>query len=336
MAKLVLGIGSSNGPLLKIPPEQWDLRVPAERQQRHAYREGDYRFDELARMRAVEQLERQSSLPVRRQRQAACNGAVETLARVFAEVHPDVAVIIGNEQMEIFDDANMPAFLAYYGETLENIPHNADQRNRLPPGGAAAEHGYHGRNTETYPGAPELAHHLIGTFIDKHIDVSVSNRLADIPGALCSGLPPAYGFVYKQILREHAVPAVPIVLNTHYPPNQPHPQRCFALGRAIAEAIASWDKDLRVAVVASGGMSHWVIDEALDRGFIGAIQQRNKTALLEFPNHYYRSGSSELKTWITLAASMLQTELEMTLVNYQACYRSNAGTGAGMAFAYWR
>jgi len=31
MAEIVLGIGSSHGPLLSTPPEQWDLRAKADR-----------------------------------------------------------------------------------------------------------------------------------------------------------------------------------------------------------------------------------------------------------------------------------------------------------------
>jgi 2,3-dihydroxyphenylpropionate 1,2-dioxygenase len=34
--------------------------------------------------------------------------------------------------------------------------------------------------------------------------------------------------------------------------------RCFQLGEAIADAIRSWQSDKKVAVVASGGLSHWV------------------------------------------------------------------------------
>src|SRR5262249_26308983 len=55
-------------------------------------------------------------------------------------------------------------------------------------------------------------------------------------------------------------PAVPFFTNTFYPPNQPSVRRCFSLGKALADAIASWDADLRVAVIGSGGMSHFVVD----------------------------------------------------------------------------
>ena len=46
----------------------------------------------------------------------------------------------------------------------------------------------------------------------------------------------AFGFVHRRLMKQ-AIPVVPIVLNTYYPPNQPSPRRCYRLGQAIREAI---------------------------------------------------------------------------------------------------
>ena len=48
---------------------------------------------------------------------------------------------------------------------------------------------------------------------------------------------------------------VPIVVNTVQHP-LPSPKRCLALGRAIGQAIDSYDRELRVVVIGTGGMSH--------------------------------------------------------------------------------
>ena len=65
MAKIVLGMGASHGPLLATPPEQWGGRVEADRRNPAlAYRDGTFKFDELAKLRAKENLERQIELPV--------------------------------------------------------------------------------------------------------------------------------------------------------------------------------------------------------------------------------------------------------------------------------
>ena len=34
--------------------------------------------------------------------------------------------------------------------------------------------------------------------------------------------------------------------------------RCFQLGELLRQSVESWDSDKRIAIVASGGLSHWV------------------------------------------------------------------------------
>src|SRR5712691_9477016 len=55
MAKIVLGMGASHGPLLGTPPELWGGRVEADRRNPAlVYRDGTFKFDELAKLRAKE------------------------------------------------------------------------------------------------------------------------------------------------------------------------------------------------------------------------------------------------------------------------------------------
>lgn len=61
------------------------------------------------------------------------------------------------------------------------------------------------------------------------------------------------------------IPLVPIHINTYYPPNQPTVKRCYALGKTLRETIESWESDVRVAIVSSGGLSHMVINAGEDR-----------------------------------------------------------------------
>jgi hypothetical protein len=79
-----------------------------------------------------------------------------------------------------------------------------------------------------------------------------------------------------------------------------------------------------------------VVDEELDRSFLGAMQRRDADALISIPPYNFRSGTSELKNWIPVAGAMTAAGLDMTVIDYQPLYRSAAGTGSGMAFAYWR
>ncbi|HEY1363263.1 MAG TPA: hypothetical protein VGF60_13565 [Xanthobacteraceae bacterium] len=337
MAKIVLGMASSHGPLLGTPPEQWGGRVEADRRNPAlVWRSGTYRFEELAALRAGEKLDDQIALAVKQQRYDACQRAMAEMARLFSEAKPDVVLLVGNDQMEVFEDANIPAFMICYGESLDNIPFSEEQKKRLPPGVAIAEPNHHGETAETYPGHPGFGRHLIDRLIQRDFDVAASARLPQSASSSISGLPHAYGFIYRRIMRENLVPAVPLFINTFYPPNQPSVRRCLALGAALAEAIESWPSDVRVALIGSGGMSHFVVDEELDRSFLDALRRNDAKALMSIPACSFRSGNSELKNWIPVGAAMNEVGSRMTVIDYQPLYRSSAGTGSGMAFAYWQ
>jgi 3-O-methylgallate 3,4-dioxygenase len=128
-------------------------------------------------------------------------------------------------------------------------------------------------------------------------------------------------------------PIVPVFVNTYYPPNVPSAARCFALGRELRRAVETWESDARVAVIASGGLTHFVIDETLDRGVLDAIATKDAAALAGIPRGKLRSGNSEILNWVT-AAGVLEG-LAPTIVDYVPGYRTPAGTGTGMAFARW-
>ena len=147
--------------------------------------------------------------------------------------------------------------------------------------------------------------------------------------------PHAYGFVYRRVMRDKVVPHVPVFVNTFYPPNQPPAGRCFEFGRALARAIAAWPRDWKVAVIASGGLTHFVIDESFDRCVLEALQKGDATKLASLPESMFQSGTSEIKNWIAVAGAMAEAGLTMNLIDYVPCYRSEAGTGSAMGFAKW-
>jgi hypothetical protein len=129
------------------------------------------------------------------------------------------------------------------------------------------------------------------------------------------------------------VPIVPIMLNTYYPPNQPTPGRSYALGRAVRQAVAEWDPGKRVAVIASGGLSHIVLDEPLDRQILDGLQDHDPAKYTAIPRGKLRGGTSEVLNWVALGGAV--GPMEMTLLDYIPGYRSQPSTGCGMAFASW-
>lgn len=336
MAEVVLGLATSHGPMLTIPPERWSERVKFDRAlPALAYQGRDYRFDELVALRAGEKLAEQSCVDVARARAEACKEAIEKLAIAFERAEIEHVVLVGNDQMEVFDNANLPAFLICWAETVQNIPFSDEQKQRLGPGIADAEPGHHGPERETYPGLPDLGRFLIERLVAEDFDVSASDGLPEVPGSRSSGAPHAFGFVYRQIFRGRAVPHVPLFINTFYPPNQPSMKRCLAFGRAIGRAINAWQGAGRIAIIGSGGLSHFVIDEEIDRRFLDAIQRRDFDALAAIPEPLFRAGTSELKNWATTAAILDEVGLSLSRYDYIPCYRSQAGTGNAMGFAEW-
>jgi hypothetical protein len=134
------------------------------------------------------------------------------------------------------------------------------------------------------------------------------------------------------------VPVIPILLNTYFPPNRPTAKRCYQFGQSIGRAIAGWNganANKRVAICASGGISHFVVDEDFDTRMLTAIKNRDTKTIFAEPENMFLSGTSETKNWITAAGILSGTDLKMNLIDYVPSCRSEAGTGCGMAFATW-
>ena len=112
-----------------------------------------------------------------------------------------------------------------------------------------------------------LGRHMIESLMDAEFDVGRSSFLDPSKGGPNQGRHRARLRLCLQPAddRGDVITAVPVMLNTYYPPNQPTPRRCYNLGRALRSAIESWPQDIRVGILASGGLSHFVVDEELDQ-----------------------------------------------------------------------
>jgi hypothetical protein len=335
MAKIVLGVGSSHGPMLSTPPDMWHLRAEADRKNsRHFYRGEAYDFAKLLAVRqpgfatAVTPEERQK-------RYDACQRALDRLAAKFAEVKPDVVVIIGNDQRELFTDENTPAFLVFVGDKIENVPETEEAKAKMPPGIAIAEIGHCPPGGAVYQGQTALALHVVSSLIDQEFDISESSKLPKVNGHE-HGIPHAFGFLYRRIMVDNPPASVPLFLNAGIPHNLPRIGRCLKFGRALMKAIESWKEDARIAVFASGGLTHFVIDEDLDQRVLKAMQTQDEAGLASIPESYLLGNTCEIRNWIPLSVGMNSLGKKMNLVDYVPCYRTEAGTGNAMGFAYWQ
>ena len=316
MAKIVLGLATSHSPQLSISADKWPLLREKD--------EHDPRLDYPALLRrAKADMDRELAQEKMEQRDKACQKAIGLLGDVLRKANADVVVVFGDDQHEQFHDDNMPMFAIYHGKSLPVVKHTG----RNAAWKAAEETGW-AETSKEYRTASDLAEHLIRSLTDAEFDITRCNRLRDDVG-----VGHAFSFLYRRIWPGGTVPMTPVMVNTYYPPNQPTPRRCYSFGQAVRRAIESWDADRRVVVMASGGLSHVIIDEELDRITIEALTKKDKESLFRLPREKLRGGTSEILNWVALAG--VAEPMEMKLVDYVPTYRSPAGTGCGMGFAYW-
>jgi len=328
VAHLVAAFGTSHSPALASPAA--DFVEHARRDEAYAYhldRDGNpTSYSGLARA-ADPAIAAQITPEMIATRVAACAQGIARLAEAIAAARLDALVIVGDDQREQYRDDNLPAFLVYWGERITNTV--SDLPASAPEYWKRARAQYHEPDgPRDYPVAAELGRHLIECLTDREFDVAHGRSL---PHARGEGH--AFGFVHRRLIAEHIVPVLPIAVNTYYPPNQPRPGRCYRLGRAIRAAIETWPAARRVGIIASGGLSHFTVDEALDRTVLDACRAADGERLAALPVAKLNSGNSEIRNWIVTAgaAAGLQTRWQ----EYVPFYRTLAGTGCAMAFAEW-
>jgi 3-O-methylgallate 3,4-dioxygenase len=253
--------------------------------------------------------------------------SLDRLADALASTPLDAVIVIGDDQKELFATHNIPAMLIYCGETIPL------RRWAAPPdypqwlSDAWTKH--YGDTDRTLPIAAPLSRHLIEHLMEREFDLAIAEKLPDGQGE-----GHAFAFVHTRLMKHKMVPMIPVFLNTFYPPNQPRARRCYRLGEEIRRAVESFPEECRVAVIASGGLSHFAIDIALDRLVIEAMRGKNADALLSIPFAKLQSGSSEILNWIAMHGAT--RHLDYDWCDYFPGYRTPAGTGTGLAFGVWR
>jgi len=232
--------------------------------------------------------------------------------------------MIGDDQGDMFDDANNPTFSIYTGDE--------------PIWGKSAREPFDvpakDRSKVVFPQQGELARHLLKGLVGRGFDVASIGRF-DPRGNPARGVSHMVSNLVPEVDPALEIPLVCVFLNEYYPP-LPSAARCARLGEAIAEALA--DRPERIAIYASGGLSHFPgmynagwIDQPLDHWILERLQ-RNDVAALEhlftFDSDNMRSGTGEVRAWISVAAAMRRPA---TLVDYIPAHCTQTGCG----FVYW-
>lgn len=327
MAQLVLGIGSSHSPALLMEPKAWLKRGDTDDRTMFALHDETgalVQYDDLL-ARHGDTLAPQLEPSLMKSRYEANNVAIAEIAKRLKDADPDVVIIVGDDHKEVFQEDNMPSLSVYWGTTFPYKPQGF-MRWKYADDLKADE--WYPQEESEYPVNSDLALRLIGDLCDRGFDPAHSKFYAD--GISMSH---SFGYIYHRIMREKIWPVIPVSINSYYPPNQMHPRRAFQLGRTIRDAVESWPADIRVAILATGGLSHFVVDEEFDRAFLEVIRTGGEEEHAALPIEKLQSGNSELRCWSVVAGAM--ADYSCDIVDYVPCYRSLAGTGCGMAFVTW-
>jgi protocatechuate 4,5-dioxygenase beta chain len=207
-----------------------------------------------------------------------------------AEQRPDVVILVYNDHASAFDMKIIPTFAIGCAEAFR-----------------PADEGWGPRPVPMVEGHPDLAWHIAQSCILDEFDITIINEMdvdhgLTVPLTMMFGQPEAW-----------PVKVVPLAVNVvTYPP--PTGNRCWALGEAIARAVASFPEDLNVQVWGTGGMSHQLqgpraglINKEWDNRFLDQLEG-SSDALRHVPHiEYLREAGSEgieLVMWLIMRGAL--------------------------------
>jgi hypothetical protein len=277
----------------------------------------------------------------------AIQEGLDELKKRFSETKPDVVVMIGDDQSEFFFDDNMPTINLYWGDSIKMIPRKVREGASEAQRVSSAAYGSEERD---YPVDSELGLYLIESLCNQDFDISHSHYMKEEYGGSIGpatwyldhkrstaprpfGLPHAFAFPIVRWFDGQTPPIVPITINTCYPPNWISPRRAYDLGVAVRKSIEAWDSDKTVAIACSGGLSHFVVDEELDRLALKGMETADPHILRNLDRKRLQSATTETLNWVAVAGAMGDTKMET--ITYEPGYRTAAGTGCGCAVGHW-
>jgi 2,3-dihydroxyphenylpropionate 1,2-dioxygenase len=197
------------------------------------------------------------------------------LGKLLDETNPDVILFLGSDHLETFAINCVPTFAIVAG-------------NR-----AIAE--FAGRKFDL-PIHRELAEDLLKKLVHADFDLAYSEDAV---------LGHTFAVPFEFVISGRDIPIVPIHTNVYMPP-LPTPKRCAALGRALANVIAS--RPERVAIIASGGMSHypgtWKYPHPefeFDRWILSELEHGRTESLFNLTSEQLDEvGNTELLPWAVM------------------------------------
>ena len=202
--------------------------------------------------------------------------AIQELGKALDESKPDVILMFGADHVETFSVTCVPSFAIVAG-------------NRAIAKFAGREH-----NLPIYR---EMAEDILNKLVVEHsFDMAYSED---------AELGHAFSIPFEFLIGKRNIPVIPFFTNTYVPP-LPTPKRCEALGQAIAQIVKG--RKERVAIVASGGMSHFPGTSKytspefdFDRWMVSQFEAGNTDALLNMTGTQLDEvGNTEMLNWAVM------------------------------------
>jgi protocatechuate 4,5-dioxygenase beta chain len=207
----------------------------------------------------------------------------------LGETRPDVVVMVYNDHGLNFFLDKMPTFAVGAAPTYRN----ADEGWGIP-------------QVAPFTGEEDLSWHLVESLVADEFDI-----------VTCQEMVVDHAFTLPMALlwpdQKWPVKVVPVCINTVLFP-LPSAERCWKLGQAIGRAVAGWERDARVLVMGTGGLSHQLegeraghINKAYDTRFMDSLTRDPQWAARQGINDIVREVGTqgiELLNWIVARAAM--------------------------------
>jgi hypothetical protein len=212
------------------------------------------------------------------------------MGRRLAAARPDLLVMFVNDHLQNFPYSNLPAFCVGL----------ADRYDAPSPGGSRIM----GLTPRKIDGAPEWSMALLEQGLQAGFDFAYSYEIETWDELA----------VPLHFFPNGGVPVAPIYTNCVAPP-LPTPRRCHALGGFVLEFIRSRPATERIAVLGTGGLSHWVgtpetgrINPDWDHKVLDHVARADVEALVRMtPDEIERDGGNggqEIRNWIACLATV--------------------------------
>jgi hypothetical protein len=211
----------------------------------------------------------------------------------LAKLKPDVAIVVYNDHGADFSFDKYPTFAIGAADSY-----------------AIGDEGFGTRPLPEVPGDADLSIHLCEQLIAAEFDLTVCQELAVEHGFL---VPMNLCFPHTEA--GWPVKTIPLEVNVIQHP-LPTARRCYRLGQAIRHAVERYEKEIRVVVLGTGGMSHQLqgkrfgyMNESFDQWYLDALEKNSPELLaLSHREIMEKAGAEavELIMWLTMRGALSQ------------------------------